>query len=121
MPKSLPSLEETIEIYKLRANKSLGQHFLLDTNITDKIARLALPLDQCTTIEVGPGPGGLTRSLLKNHASLTVIEMDDRFISPLNELAKSYNNLTVIHDNALKSRLSKNSRKKYKISLESTL
>ena len=47
MPKSLPSLEETIEIYKLRANKSLGQHFLLDTNITDKIARLALPLDQC--------------------------------------------------------------------------
>ena len=78
MPESLPSLEETIGIYKLKANKSLGQHFLLDTNTTDKIARLALPLNQCETIEVGPGPGGLTRSLLKNNASLTVIEMDDR-------------------------------------------
>ena len=115
MPESLPSLEETIGIYKLKANKSLGQHFLLDVNTTDKIARLALPLNQCETIEVGPGPGGLTRSLLKNNASLTVIEMDDRFITPLNELAKSYNNLTVIHDNALKVDIAKITKKNIKL------
>ncbi len=115
MLESLPSLEKTIEIYKLRANKSLGQHFLLDMNITDKIARLALPLNECKTIEVGPGPGGLTRSLLKNHASLTVIEMDDRFIDPLNELAKSYSQLKIIHGNALKVDLAKSTKKNIKL------
>ena len=65
---SLPTLIETVKIHSLRANKTLGQHFLLDMNVTDKIARLAAPLDSVSVAEIGPGPGGLTRALLANGA-----------------------------------------------------
>ena len=61
---NLPSLTETAKIHNLRANKTLGQHFLLDMNVTDKIARLAAPLNGVNVAEIGPGPGGLTLSLI---------------------------------------------------------
>ena len=60
----LPRLRESLDAHGLTAKKSFGQHFLLDLNVTRKIARLAAPLDGRTVIEVGPGPGGLTRALV---------------------------------------------------------
>lgn len=83
----LPSLSETVKIHGLGANKKLGQHFLLDMNLTDKIARLAEPLDRHSVAEIGPGPGGLTRALLlRGVEKLIAIEMDDRFIPALAEI-----------------------------------
>ena len=101
---NLPSLPETVRHYGLGANKKLGQHFLLDMNITDKIARLALPLDGVSAVEIGPGPGGLTRSLLKaGAASLAVIEMDERFLPALADVAEvSDRRLSIIKGDALK-------------------
>jgi len=64
---NLPTLTETVKIHNLRANKTLGQHFLLDMNVTDKIARLASPLKGVSVAEIGPGPGGLTRALVPRH------------------------------------------------------
>jgi 16S rRNA (adenine1518-N6/adenine1519-N6)-dimethyltransferase len=60
----LPPLREVIRKHELSAKKSLGQNFLLDLNLTARIARIAEPLDRATVVEVGPGPGGLTRALL---------------------------------------------------------
>ncbi|TAM95545.1 MAG: 16S rRNA (adenine(1518)-N(6)/adenine(1519)-N(6))-dimethyltransferase, partial [Rhizobiaceae bacterium] len=65
-PDGLPPLREVIERYGLAAKKSLGQNFLLDLNLTGKIARHAGDLSSMTVIEIGPGPGGLTRALLLN-------------------------------------------------------
>jgi len=84
---NLPSLTDTIRLHGLTANKKLGQHFLLDQNITDKIARFAHPYDDVTIAEIGPGPGGLTRSLIKAGAkSIVAIEMDDRFLPILQDI-----------------------------------
>lgn len=101
---NLPSLSETVRQYGLGANKRLGQHFLLDMNITDEIARLAGPLENSHVAEIGPGPGGLTRSLLKSGAAeVTVIEMDERFLPALKEIADvSDNRLSIIKGDALK-------------------
>ncbi|WP_026940813.1 16S rRNA (adenine(1518)-N(6)/adenine(1519)-N(6))-dimethyltransferase RsmA [Hellea balneolensis] len=99
---NLPTLSETVKIHKLRANKTLGQHFLLDMNVTDKIARLAAPLDGVSVAEIGPGPGGLTRALVQNGAEVLAIEMDDRFLAPLDDIARASGKLRVIHGNALK-------------------
>lgn len=83
----LPSLSETVKAHRLDANKKLGQHFLLDMNLTDKIARLADPLAGHSVAEIGPGPGGLTRALLLRGAERVVaIEMDERFIPALAEI-----------------------------------
>ena len=83
----LPSLSETVKTHGLGANKKLGQHFLLDMNLTDKIARLADPLAGYHVVEIGPGPGGLTRALLLRGAEkLIAIEMDERFIPALAEI-----------------------------------
>lgn len=100
----LPSLSETVKSQGLGANKKLGQHFLLDMNLTDKIARLAEPLAGHSVIEVGPGPGGLTRALLLRGADrLTVIEMDDRFIPALAEIGDlSGERLEIVRGDALK-------------------
>jgi 16S rRNA (adenine1518-N6/adenine1519-N6)-dimethyltransferase len=85
--KDLPTLSETVRSHGLGANKKLGQHFLLDSNLTDKIARLAEPLAGHNVAEIGPGPGGLTRALLmRGVGKLTVIEMDARFIPALAEI-----------------------------------
>lgn len=84
---NLPPLRESLEAHGLFAKKAFGQHFLLDLNITRKIARLAAPLEGVRVIEVGPGPGGLTRALLEAGALVTAVEKDARFLPLLNELA----------------------------------
>lgn len=83
----LPPLRETLAEHGLLAKKSFGQHFLLDLNITRKIARLAQVGEGDHVIEVGPGPGGLTRALLETGARVTAIEADPRFAPLLEELA----------------------------------
>jgi len=83
----LPALREQLAAHGLLARKSFGQHFLLDLNITRKIARLAAPLEGRAVIEVGPGPGGLTRALLEAGAIVIAVEKDPRFLPLLQELA----------------------------------
>ena len=73
----LPSLRETLDAHGLLAKKSFGQHFLLDLNVTRKIVRLAGPFDGRAVIEVGPGPGGLTRALLESDAGKVVLVEKD--------------------------------------------
>jgi 16S rRNA (adenine1518-N6/adenine1519-N6)-dimethyltransferase len=86
----LPPLREVIARHGLAARHSLGQHFLLDGNLTDRIVREAGDLTGRHIIEVGPGPGGLTRSLLaSNAASITAIELDRRAIGAITELAET--------------------------------
>jgi 16S rRNA (adenine1518-N6/adenine1519-N6)-dimethyltransferase len=99
----LPPLRETLAAQGLLAKKSFGQHFLLDLNVTRKIARLAGPLEGETVIEVGPGPGGLTRALLEAGAARVIaIEKDPRFADLLQQLAAVANGrLTVIEADAL--------------------
>lgn len=99
---SLPPLRETIERYDLGAKKSLGQHFLLDLNITRKIARLGDVGADDAVLEIGPGPGGLTRALLESGATVTAIERDRRCLEALGELGTHYpNKLNVIEADAL--------------------
>jgi 16S rRNA (adenine1518-N6/adenine1519-N6)-dimethyltransferase len=87
----LPPLREVIRRHDLRARKSLGQNFLLDLNLTARIARAAGPLENVTVIEIGPGPGGLTRALLATGAHRVVaIERDERAIAALTEVAARY-------------------------------
>ena len=104
----LPPLREVIRAHGLSAQKRLGQNFLLDLNLTDKIARAAGPLDGVTVIEVGPGPGGLTRSLLgASAAHVVAIERDARCIAILNDIAAhAPGRLTVIEADALATDLS---------------
>ena len=83
----LPPLREQLGAHGLLARKSFGQHFLLDLNVTRKIARLAGPLDGRAVIEVGPGPGGLTRALLEAGAVVIAVEKDARFLPLLGQLA----------------------------------
>ena len=87
----LPPLREMIEAAGLQARRSLGQNFLLDLNLTTKIARAAGPLGGFTIVEVGPGPGGLTRALLAMGAERVVaIERDPRCIALLRQVAERY-------------------------------
>jgi 16S rRNA (adenine1518-N6/adenine1519-N6)-dimethyltransferase len=99
----LPPLRETIASHGLDARKRLGQHFLLDLNLTRRIARAAAPLGEGTIIEVGPGPGGLTRALLLEGARRVIaIELDMRAIAALRELQDaSEGRLEVIEADAL--------------------
>jgi len=83
----LPTLRDELEAHGLWANKGLGQHFLLDLNITRRIARAAGDLAGKTVIEVGPGPGGLTRALLEAGANVIAVEKDARFLPLLEPLA----------------------------------
>lgn len=87
----LPPLREVIRRHGLSAKKALGQNFLLDLNLTARIARAAEPLAGTTVIEVGPGPGGLTRALLALGAQRVIaIERDDRAVDALQEIAARY-------------------------------
>jgi 16S rRNA (adenine1518-N6/adenine1519-N6)-dimethyltransferase len=99
----LPPLREVIARYDLGAKKSLGQNFLFDLNLTRRIARSAAPLEGFTIVEVGPGPGGLTRALLMEGATRVVaIERDERTLPALAEVSAVYaNRLSIIADDAL--------------------
>ncbi len=104
MKPSLPPLREVIANHDLRAKRSLGQNFLLDLNLTGKIARAAGDLGGVNVIEIGPGPGGLTRALLDTDAGRVIaIEHDRRCIEALGDLQAAYpDRLTVIEADALK-------------------
>ncbi len=99
----LPPLRDVIGRHGLNARKSLGQHFLLDLNLTSRIARAGGVLDGLTVVEVGPGPGGLTRALLAEGARRVVaIERDDRAIAALEEISARYpGKLTIVPGDAL--------------------
>jgi 16S rRNA (adenine1518-N6/adenine1519-N6)-dimethyltransferase len=103
-PDGLPPLREVIRAHGLAAKKSLGQNFILDLNLTRRIARLAGPLDGRTVVEVGPGPGGLTRALLVEGAARVIaIERDERCLPALAEIANAYpGRLEVRHADALR-------------------
>ncbi len=100
----LPPLRDVIQRHGLDARKALGQNFLLDLNLTQKIARSAGPLDDATVIEVGPGPGGLTRAILSLGARKVIaIERDSRCLPALAEISDHYpGRLDVIEGDALK-------------------
>jgi len=99
----LPPLREVIRRHGLSAKKSLGQNFLLDLNLTTRIARAAEPLESVTAVEIGPGPGGLTRGLLALGARRVIaIERDERALEALHEIAARYEGrLDVIAGDAL--------------------
>ena len=104
MTEDAPPLREALQAHGLLARKSFGQHFLLDLNVTRKIARLAGPLDGRVVLEAGPGPGGLTRALLEAGARVVAIEKDARFLPLLAELAAvSDGRLSVVGADALAS------------------
>jgi 16S rRNA (adenine1518-N6/adenine1519-N6)-dimethyltransferase len=100
----LPPLREVIERYGLLAKKSLGQNFLLDLNLTAKIARAAGDLTGKNVIEIGPGPGGLTRALLDTGATAVyAVERDDRCIAALQEVIQAHPGRLIVHaDDAMK-------------------
>ncbi|PRZ46465.1 16S rRNA (adenine(1518)-N(6)/adenine(1519)-N(6))-dimethyltransferase RsmA [Tritonibacter scottomollicae] len=100
---NLPPLREVIATHQLSARKSLGQNFLLDLNLTAKIARQAGDLAGCDVLEIGPGPGGLTRGLLSEGARrVLAIEKDQRCLPALEEIAAAYpGQLQVINGDAL--------------------
>ncbi len=94
----LPPLREVIERHGLAAKKSLGQNFLLDLNLTSKVARTAGDLSEATIVEIGPGPGGLTRALLLNGARKVIaIERDERCRPALDEIAAHYPGRLEVH------------------------
>lgn len=103
----LPPLRDVIAQHDLRADKSLGQNFLMDSNITDKIARAAGDLRNATVFEIGPGPGGLTRSLLRAGAdNVVALEFDPRAVGALQDLQdRAEGRLRIVQADALKSDL----------------
>jgi 16S rRNA (adenine1518-N6/adenine1519-N6)-dimethyltransferase len=100
----LPPLREVVRAHGLDARKSLGQHYLFDLNLAGKIARSTGPLAGVTVIEIGPGPGGLTRSLLAEGAERVIaVEADRRFVPALAEIAeRADGRLTLVEGDALK-------------------
>ena len=99
----LPPLREVIAKHGLSASKALGQNFLFDAQLLDRIAALPGDLQDRPVLEIGPGPGGLTRALLKAGARVTAIEMDRRCLPALDDLAQAYpGQLRVIEGDALK-------------------
>ncbi|WP_299193474.1 16S rRNA (adenine(1518)-N(6)/adenine(1519)-N(6))-dimethyltransferase RsmA [uncultured Erythrobacter sp.] len=99
----LPPIRETIARHGLSASKALGQNFLLDEQLLYRIAALPGDLKGAKVLEVGPGPGGLTRALLRAGAQVTAIEMDARCLPALEELGEAFpGQLTIIHGDAMK-------------------
>lgn len=100
---TLPPLRDVIAKHDIAAKKSLGQNFLLDLNLTAKIARLAGNISDCDVLEIGPGPGGLTRGLLAEGArKIVAVEKDPRCIAALSEIGAAYpGRLQVLNADAL--------------------
>jgi len=99
----LPPLREVIATHGLSASKALGQNFLLDEQLLDRIARIPGDLQDRAVLEIGPGPGGLTRALLRAGAHVTAIEMDRRCLPALAELADAFpGRLRVVQGDAMK-------------------
>lgn len=99
---NLPTTSELIKKYDLGAKKSLGQNFILDKNFTDKIAKLAGDISNKEILEIGPGPGSLTRSILdQKPQKLISIERDQRCITALEEIKSHYPTLNIIEEDAL--------------------
>ncbi|MGB1077136.1 MAG: 16S rRNA (adenine(1518)-N(6)/adenine(1519)-N(6))-dimethyltransferase RsmA [Bdellovibrionales bacterium] len=100
-------MREIIDTHELRAKKSLGQNFLLDLNVTDKIARQAVDIEKMSVFEIGPGPGGLTRSLLMAGAKkVTAVEFDPRAVTALQSLKEaSKGRLEIVQADALQTNL----------------
>ena len=102
MPPDLPPLREVIARHGLSASKALGQNFLFDGQLLDRIAAIPGNLSDRAVLEIGPGPGGLTRALLKAGARVTAIEMDRRCLPALAELEQAFpGRLRVIEGDAL--------------------
>jgi 16S rRNA (adenine1518-N6/adenine1519-N6)-dimethyltransferase len=103
MTDSLPPLREVVATHGLAAKKSLGQNFLYDLNLTGKIARAAGPLEEATILEIGPGPGGLTRALLAEGANrIIAVERDERCLAALAEISAHYpGRLEVVNADAM--------------------
>jgi 16S rRNA (adenine1518-N6/adenine1519-N6)-dimethyltransferase len=100
---TLPPLREVIAAHGLSASKALGQNFLLDEQLLDRIARVPGNLTDRAVLEIGPGPGGLTRALLRAGARVTAIEMDRRCLPALAELAEAFpGRLRVVEGDAMK-------------------
>lgn len=103
MTDALPPIRDQLDAHGLMAKKAFGQHFLLDLNVTRKIARLAGPFEGRAVIEVGPGPGGLTRALLESDAGrVVVVEKDPRFLPLLEEVRAADGRLEIVQGDALK-------------------
>ena len=103
MEPDLPPLREVIARHGLQASKALGQNFLLDEQLLDRIARVPGKLEGQQVLEIGPGPGGLTRALLRAGAQVTAIEMDRRCLPALAELSEAFpGKLRVIEGDATK-------------------
>jgi len=103
MNPALPPLREVIAAHRLSASKALGQNFLLDEQLLDRIARIPGDLSDRAVLEIGPGPGGLTRALLRAGARVTAIEMDRRCLPVLSELAEVFpGQLNAIEGDAMK-------------------
>lgn len=99
----LPPIREVIQLHGLSASKALGQNFLLDEQLLGRIAALPGDLSGARVLEVGPGPGGLTRAALRAGARVTAIEMDRRCLPALEELSDAFpGQLAVIHGDAMK-------------------
>jgi 16S rRNA (adenine1518-N6/adenine1519-N6)-dimethyltransferase len=99
---ALPPLREVVTRHGLDAKRTLGQNFLFDLNLTSRIARAAGPFDDTVVVEIGPGPGGLTRALLAQGAKVIAIERDARCLPALEEIAQHYpGRLTVVEGDAL--------------------
>lgn len=103
----LPPLREVIAAHDLQPTKALGQNFILDQNITDKIVRESGGLNGCTVFEIGPGPGGLTRSILKaGPKNVVAVEFDKRAVSALEDLKTcAGQTLEILNQDALKTDL----------------
>jgi 16S rRNA (adenine1518-N6/adenine1519-N6)-dimethyltransferase len=102
MTNALPPLREVVLRHGLDARKALGQNFLFDLNLTGRIARAAGPFDDTVVVEIGPGPGGLTRALLAQGARVVAIERDARCLPALAEIAAHYpGRLAIVEGDAL--------------------
>jgi 16S rRNA (adenine1518-N6/adenine1519-N6)-dimethyltransferase len=100
--RDLPPLRETVKAHGLSASKALGQNFLFDEQLLDRIAAIPGDLDGATVFEVGPGPGGLTRALLRAGARVIAVERDDRCLPLLAELSQAFDGrLTIVADDAM--------------------